>query len=215
MRASRCGPARTGPSRRGPVRMSTWFRAPGGRKRCMLARFACCYAPLGKVLGCRGRRGCLIFVSVLMHRILRWRTRRQSRHSVPGRKRCWRESNSAFYLRVRFVPIHIHSDRLVRLPRRSSGPAGASLRGRCIRRVRWCVFCAMRPTRRAFTAALRSRDYSQHFHFTVSSERTRSLSADRCASVRLANPFSRIITFSRPQRRPRQRAFSRNASGDH
>ena len=67
-------------------------------KRGVIARMVCCYAPLGKVLGCGRRRGCLIFVSVLVHRICRWRTRRQSRHSVPVRKRCLIGSNSAFHL---------------------------------------------------------------------------------------------------------------------
>lgn len=47
----------------------------------------------------------LKFHLVLMHRICRWRTRRQLRHKVPGQGSAvgW-ESNSAFYILFRFSP---------------------------------------------------------------------------------------------------------------
>jgi hypothetical protein len=58
------------------------------------------------MLGCRAGQGCLIFGLVLMHRICRWRTRRQSRHSVPVRKRCWMTPTALFICGVRSrIPV--------------------------------------------------------------------------------------------------------------
>lgn len=52
----------------------------------------------------------LKFHLVLMHRICRWRTRRQLRHKVPGQESAvgW-ESNSAFYLYFRFSSITVNA----------------------------------------------------------------------------------------------------------
>jgi hypothetical protein len=170
---------RIGPPRRAFAPLKGHVGARHGDKRCIAARVACCSAPLGKVLGCRRRRGCLIFVSVLMHRIYRWRTRRQSRHSVPGRKRCWRESNSAFHLCVPFVLIRVDRYGLavwtigrfpipvIPVPVRTNGAA-----------ISFVLF----PSHRFLVhGPIRARAH------------IRSFSTDRCASACGIDPFSKII----------------------
>ena len=194
-------PRRGSPPSRASVRSLSHVGARRGCKRCIVARVVCCSAPLGKVLGCRRRRGCLIFVSVLMHRIYRWRTRRQSRHSVPVRKRCWRESNSAFYLRVRFALIHADRCGLSvyttgGLPVSAHYPAGPPARHTACRdgppRCRSQAFVSRLPFLFPF--------YRFLVHGVIGARaRIRSFLSDRCAPARLLDRFSKIIVSAGQQ----------------